>query len=88
MIHGLRVRSPQTADTQAYRELYAEIWNYDGPVIVLEAGWFPLAKDPALHERVFSRYKVAEHDPSPTGFGGHDILVPNALPGGHCGNQK
>jgi hypothetical protein len=69
-------QSPQSTSTQAYRDLYDVIWNYDGPVIVLEKGWFLLENDPVLQERIFSRYKVAEYNPSPTPFGGHYVLVP------------
>jgi hypothetical protein len=75
--------SPQSAGTQAYRDLYSTIWDYDGPVIVLEEGWFLLENDPALSERVFSRYEVAGHYPSPTSFGGHDVLVTRSLEGEH-----
>ena len=80
-------QSPQSAGTQAYRDLYDLIWNYDGPVIVLEEGWFLLGNDPVLQERVFSRYKVAEYNPSPTPFGGHYVLVPQALREEHSRDQ-
>jgi hypothetical protein len=72
-------RSPQSSETQAYKDLYNLIWNYNGPVIVLEPGWFLLENDPVLRERVFSRYRVVEHIPSPTSFGGYDVLVPQDL---------
>jgi hypothetical protein len=74
-------RSPQSVQTQAYRDLYSLIWNYDGPVIVLEPGWFALENDPALQDRIFSRYRVVEDIPSSTSFGGYDVLVPQSLGG-------
>jgi hypothetical protein len=80
-------RSMQSADTQAYRDLYNTIWYYNGPVIVLEKGWFPLNNDTALQERVFSRYRLVEHIPSPTSFGGYDILVPQDLREVHSSGQ-
>jgi MFS family permease len=80
-------QSSKATGTQAYKDLYDVIWNYSGPVIVLEEGWFQLKNDPVLQERIFNRFKVAEFNPSPTPFGGHYVLVPQASQVEHSGDQ-